>query len=235
MNFFLINKKGVFFISQPSILFKKILTENLKNSIRVDQTSAHGSIDASNDSSTTIIIGVTFALLAAIFSSIVMVLIKKLNNHKVHYSIVIIYACYCGLPLNLMLSLVGELTNVMKPRDPLLYASWTNIFEQCGYSLASGVGGTLSQVFVNISLKYEDASKISVYRTTDILFTFLLQIVVLNIVANFLSVIGALCILCATLLVMMYRIAEKAFNKSIKHSDSISCWKRFVFFKFWSF
>lgn len=204
---------------------------------RVDSSSFFGlSLSWMDSKSANVFIGITLALLTAIILAMVMIVLKKLNNNKVHYTVAIVYACYCGLPFNIILSAIGELSGVNKPREKILYYSWQTILWQCGYSLTSAVFGTLSQIFVNISLRYEEASKISIVRTTDILFTFIFQIVVLNIVANFFSIIGAILILSATLLVMVYRLADKTLNKPDKQQDlsekPLACWKRFIFFKF---
>jgi len=161
-----------------------------------------------------------------------MIVIKKLNNRNVHFSVVILYACYCGLPFTLAISALTEFTGVNEPRDKALYDTWESLMWQCGYSFTSASCGVLSQIFMNISLKYDEASRISVVRTTDVFFTFILQIFVLGIIANFLSIIGALLILTGTFMVMLYGIADKKFNKPKQNNETTSFFKRLIFFKF---
>ncbi len=48
------------------------------------------------------------------------------------------------------------------------------------------------------------------YRTTDLLFTFLLQYFFLGIASNLFSISGAICIACGMILVISYQILEKS-------------------------
>lgn len=172
--------------------------------------------------------GLGLALLAACFIAYSTILLKKLNNLKVHFSICIIYPTFVGIPLSTAVSLVfSQLGIVNRPEEILNDGKWTALLWQIVFLVLSCLGSLLNQLFVNIGLKYEDAAKFSIIRTSDLLFTFILQIIILNIYSNAWSIIGALLILISTILVIFYKIIDKRRGK--KREESI--WKRFIFYK----
>lgn len=183
--------------------------------------------------STNILIGVVLALVSAFLGSISDVLYKKLSTNKVHFSVAIVFASYLGLPFNLVLSGLGHLANLNEPRDPSLFDSWASLLWECFYSVTSGVSGVLSMVFFNMALKYEQVSKIVIVCTTGILHTFLLQLIILNVYADFWSILGALLIFFATVVILLYKMADDFFNKRENECvESKSYWRSCVFFKF---
>lgn len=165
--------------------------------------------------SISILIGVIFAISSACFSSGVAILLKKLSNHKVHFSVAIVYASYFGLPFTIALSAFALITGVER-KNAELYSTWDSLLWQCGYSLTSAACGVFSQILMNLSLKYEEASKISIIRTSDLFFTFLLQLIILDIHSNYLSIVGALLIFVATIIVLLFKLVDQKWNK--KHS-----------------
>ncbi len=62
-------------------------------------------------------------------------------------------------------------------------------------------------------MKYEDASKVAMYRTTDLLFTFLFQYFYLGISSNIFSISGAIFIFFGMMLVIGDQIREKYVRK----------------------
>lgn len=77
---------------------------------------------------------------------------------------------------------------------------------QLAFSLASALCGIISQICLNLALQYEDASKITILKTFDLLFTFILQYLVLRISPNILSIVGASLILLGSFIVIGYKI-----------------------------
>ncbi len=168
------------------------------------------------------------AFATAFTSAIVNIVLKKLSNKKIHFSVVAIYASYFGLPLSATISFILVLTGV-EVRNATVINNKTSLCFQIFYSLTSAICGVLSQIFFNISMKHEDASKIAIYRSTDFFFTYMFQYLWLDILANYLSVIGALLILAGTLLIIFFKIVDKNFNQI---DDRFFVFKRIMLFKF---
>ena len=64
-------------------------------------------------------------------------------------------------------------------------------------------------VFMNLALDSEDASKVAILRSCDVLFSFILQYIILGVNADILSVMGAVFILSCTFLLAAFKIIEK--------------------------
>ena len=157
-------------------------------------------------------LGIFFALCAAFTTGIVHTTIKKLCIKKVHYSVTIIYASFYGVPISLFISLILYATGVS-------YRSVENVNElllHILYSVISGLFGLIAQICLNLALKYEEASKIAIIKTTDLIFTFLFQSYLVNIKKDFLNSLGAYLILLGTFLIFAFKFIEKRFNYSEK-------------------
>jgi hypothetical protein len=98
-----------------------------------------------------------------------------------------------------------------------------------------------NQIIFNLSLQYEDASKISIIKTTELFFIFLMQYFFLDIKTDYLNMIGAFLILTSTLIIILYKIldqieAEKRKfrlkNQQDNQSKFIKLIKNILFFKF---
>lgn len=143
-----------------------------------------------------------------------------------------IYASYFGIPVTSLISYV-LIQNDFAPRDPQLYSTIPSLLEQVGYSVTSALCGTLSQVFINVALRYEDASKVSIYRSTDLFFTYIFQYFLMDISTNLLSAVGAFLIIFGTVLILIYKIAEKRVTKRTakakETNDQNLCTKIFLF------
>jgi drug/metabolite transporter (DMT)-like permease len=108
------------------------------------------------------IIGISLTFIGAFASSCVYLVLKKLSNSKVHWASNTIYVCWFGTPFSIMISLFLISQNLMHKN-----------FEQEKKDLPldffySIIGSCLSitgQIFLNISLKYEDATKITIVKT----------------------------------------------------------------------
>ena len=89
----------------------------------------------------------------------------------------------------------------------------------------SGVGAVLSivgQIFLNISLKYEDATKIAIVKTIDVFFSFTLQYLLLNIKVDLFSLIGAVSIISGTFVILLFKLFElkyEMYKKSQKAKE----------------
>ena len=165
--------------------------------------------------------------LAAILLAIITILTKKLVNSKVHFTVSIIYPGFVGIPLNLAISMIIFFFALDK-RPPEYYKdSWT-IAEQSVIAVCSGIASLLTQVAVVIGLRYEEPAKFSVIRSSDLFFTLVLQATLLGIYANAFSIVGALLIFAATVLIILYKIVEKRNAQASKQS---TCWRNVLFYK----
>ena len=72
----------------------------------------------------------------------------------------------------------------------------------------------MSQLLLIMANMYENATKISMLRTSDLLFTLLFQYFFLGIVSNVLSVTGSVCITVGILLISGVSLLEQRFNKA---------------------
>ena len=76
---------------------------------------------------------------------------------------------YIGVPISLGISIVLILAGYeVKPKEQLRDVSFLGM--QCLFALISALTGCIQQIAVNIAFRYDDAAKISIYRTSFNLF-----------------------------------------------------------------
>ena len=208
----------------------KNCTDLLMNSTSVNLTSSAAACLNNDHANVKMYIGIFIGIMSALASSIVAVLLKKLTSIKVHFSIAIVYAAYVGLPIALILSVIMYFTGLEK-KDMSHYKTPADIAWQCAYTLTSGLAGIGAQVTLQKALQYEDASRVSVIRCTDLFFTFLLQYLLLNLTANVYSTTGAVLIFSATFLTLIHKIIDQKYNALRKGKKNKGCVKKCVFFE----
>lgn len=116
------------------------------------------------------------------------------------------YPALMGLPISICITLILFLfeesnRNFSKAKYQFL--------EHISYSLISSVFSLGSLIFLNLALSAEDATKVAIVKSSDVLFSFILQYLILDVDADVLSVIGAVSILTGTLLLALFKIVEK--------------------------
>lgn len=196
---------GVLLISQPTFLVKR------PPSLNLNFTNLTNSF--TNEIPTTRrILGIIVAIIGTIAASVVSVLLKQLANKKVHYSVAIIYATYFGLPLCLALSL-GAYFSGLDTKKPI---EFTALVIQICLALGSAITGLSAQAFLNLSYNHEDASKISLVKSADLIFIFFFQYILLDIRSNVYSISGAVLILIGVSIVMIYKILDQKYTKKHK-------------------
>ena len=218
----------MFLICQPSFLFDR-------DEINISNTNQSQTETSNKTSSNSMAIGIGFALLVTIVGSFGMIAVKKLTDDNVHFSVVLIYACYIGLPFTSAMILVAKLAKLeVWRRDETLYNTSTSLMCELAYSAVSALFGIFAQILMNLALKYEEANKVAVFRTTDLLFTVLLQLAVLRTFSNYFSLLGALLVFIATLLIMAYKFIEKRWTIAYENRENreLSCWEKIFFYKF---
>ena len=202
---------GVFLICQPSFLLVS-LTKFDKSSNQTVKLFHHGSY-----SKLVNYIGIFLGLISAMAISCVAILIKKLSDLNVHYSVSVIYSSYIGLPTSLIISLIMYLTNT-RNIDLSVYDTTEKFAWQIFYSLSSAICGCINQILVTMSNKHEDANKLALISTTNLFWSFVLQYLFLGIEANVYGATGALLIITAVLLNFLIkfvgqRLKENHINK----------------------
>ena len=222
---------GVLFIIRPSFLFgiehditnifvksdvhvhqEKNVTRHSNKSLRslIDKEKAHIK-DHSNREFIESVIGVVLILLSATCQSVAQVVIRKLCLVQVHFSVNSMYPALVGLPLSLILSGVFHQYKFIK----IDTFETMDIVLQLVYSIFGGIMGTLGLIFLNLALKYEDATKIGMVKTNiGIFLAFILQYIVLDIRMDSLGLIGAVFVISATLSIMLLKIFDKSLVKS---------------------
>lgn len=106
------------------------------------------------------------------------------------------------------------------------------------YTVIISCFGVLNQTFLVLSLKYEDAFKISMIKTVDLFFIFILQYFLLNIETNMNNLIGVLLIALSTFIVFGFKYfndlytAEKNVQINQTGKNKTNLFKRIIFIKF---
>lgn len=77
-----------------------------------------------------------------------------------------------------------------------------------------------SQICWITSLRFEEATKIGMYRTTDLLLTFLFQYFFLGISSNVYSILGAVCIGVGMIIVISYKMIDQS-NQDARQRKNI--------------
>lgn len=168
------------------------------------------------------------ALIAAVFAAFGTILLKRLVILNIDYTYNMIYAAYLGIPITLVLSILFRVLEIEnKSFEPFLKDKLSLLW-QLFFVLISSASQIISQVFLNIALKYEDPAKVSIIRINDLFITFVLQTLLLNIYSNFFSILGSLLIFTSTFLVIFYKIL---YNKYNKNDPNQSCCKKCFFYK----
>ena len=88
------------------------------------------------------------------------------------------------------------------------------------YSVCASCLSVVGQIFLNIALLYEDATKIAITKTIDVFFSFILQYILLNIDIDLLGLLGACSILTGTFFVLIFKLLENKYQEYLKHKKS---------------
>lgn len=214
------------FICKPSFLTSLLLPKSNLSSIESSNITTKSNVDPTESALKTVL-GLGLAILAATLIALAMIILKKLHNSKVHYSVNMIYPPLVGIPISLVISLLSFYFGFEK-RNTELCKDTVTILWQVGYLAISAITNLLTQLFFNIAVKYEDVSKLSIIRISDLLFTLILQALILNIYADLFSIMGAMLIFTACVLVILYKIVERKYTKNRVLTTPF---EKFIFYK----
>lgn len=218
---------GVVFISQPSFIFGKHRKLDITNHTNSSTVIKHHVYD--NESSFYLTLGICVSLVTAMAQSGVTVILKKLQAKKVHLSLNIFLTSLIGLPISILISLLLILTEQSQLVDHFR-SNMADLKFHLGLVVISSLFGILAQVFINMSLKYEDASKVSIIKTSEIFFSFLLQYFILEIKSNVFKILGGLLIFISVGSILVFKMLDQKNAKKANKRPSL--FKRIFFFKF---
>jgi drug/metabolite transporter (DMT)-like permease len=206
---------GIFLISQPEFFFGKITNSYSNSSLLINSSFSKRPFIKNVHNDYMKLFGVGFALLASFAYTIVALITKKLANLNCDISIICAYFVYFGLPTTFLTSLILILTGVEQTSRFSFsndYALAWDIF----FASVSAFFGFLGQVLMNMAMQKEDANKVSLLDATGLIYNFLFQYIMLGIISNYLSALGALLIFTGTIIVMSYRILDKKHEKIVQ-------------------
>lgn len=215
------------FICKPSFLTSLLLPKSNLSSIESSSNITTKSNVDPTESALKTVLGLGLAILAATLIALAMIILKKLHISNVHYSVNMIYPPLVGIPISLAISLLSFYFGFEK-RNTELCKDTVTVLWQVGYLAISAITNLLTQLFFNIAVKYEDVSKLSIIRISDLLFTLILQALILNIYADLFSIMGAMLIFTACVLVILYKIVERKYTKN--RVLTTPC-EKFIFYK----
>jgi len=229
---------GVFLIAQPSFIFSHL--QQSQQFVNLSISTNNSNLSTTNIKNNELflinddmkkIIGIGLALLSSFAISFQSIILKKLSNNKVHYSISIVYGCYFGLPVSFILSIVLFIINnnsSQLSQQILMYNDNSeDLFEltsllifQCIISITSALSGIISQILMNLALDHEDASRVSMLRSTELFFTFLLQFILLAIYPNMFKVVGACLICIGTFFILIYKLIDNSVSRKTSYVEN---------------
>ena len=225
---------GVVFISKPSVLFPQKRIEIVSNDAISAVNSTLSALAAGQFSNLISVvnknkftIGVAGMLISAFLFGVLQIIIKKLCNHRVHWAVNTIYIGYFGLPICILSSVLLVTLGFDHKNMPKSDLSAFPI--HIAFSALSATLGVLGQCSMNIALQYEDVTKVAILKAIDVFISFILQLIILNVQVDVLSVVGSLTILLGTFLVLAFKMIEARYEKKKGKKSAVS---RLVFFKF---
>lgn len=206
---------GVFLISQPEFLFSNMVTN--KTSLILNSTDSRHSFIKNFSNHHIKLFGVGLALLASFAYTIVILITKKLANINCDISVICAYFSYFGIPTTFLTSSILILTedgNLSRfSFNDYQKLAWDVFFASISASFCF-----LGQVLVNMAMQREDANKVSLLDATGLIYDFLFQYLILGIIPNYISALGAMLIFIGAFFVMSYRILDERHEKSLKMS-----------------
>lgn len=175
---------GVLCVVRPSFLFR--------------QFGQQGQVETSLE----FILGIILALFSAISAGSTFVFIKKLTNKKIHFTIIIFYFSFLGFLISSGTSLVLYLTNLTHQN---LILTKQYVLKDISIGLLAGLISFFGHVCFTLAIARNNANKIAVLRTIDILIAFVLEYLILDVAPHWVTLLGAFLILLSVLVIYVYK------------------------------
>ena len=157
---------GIIFITKPAFIFpKKIKFTNSTNGTNGFCDIVPNTVISEDTLSK--IVGVSLALVGAFGSAAIYVVIRKFCVEKVYFGVNTLYGTFLGLPVCVIISgvLIGT-----KSSHKDFKCELQNYPYDILYGVIGGLFALLGHVLLNIALQYEDATKVSMIRTVELIF-----------------------------------------------------------------
>ena len=136
------------------------------------------------------------AVLSAIMFAFAIIMVRKMSQ-EVSTRVVVFYYALVGSVISLLASLIsGEFKSDCGTHD---------VF----YAIVSGMLGYFAQLLSTKACQLEKASVISLVRTIGIVFSFILQLIFLNVIPNGLSIGGAILILLCNVVIFIKKLLNQ--------------------------
>ena len=161
-----------------------------------------------------------------------------MQRFNTHFSIINSYASYFGIPITMLL--IGAITATGQNTTDYSQLGTSPFYWGLFFSVLSAMLDICSQIIWIISVKFDDVSKIAMYRASDLLFTFIVQYFLLDhISSNALKYVGAVLITCSMVLIMGFKVVDVGRQRRREQDEGLgltvngkeSCFERFIFFK----
>lgn len=224
----------MFLICQPPFLLSLLSTESTSSNIVSLNNSLLNNSSTLNTSKTSLnsktILGLCLVMCTSILVAVNTIVLKKLTDRKVDFTCTLIYPAYLGVPVTLIVASLIRTLGVEGFSEEIIQDKWS-LALQCFYVIISASSSMITQFCLNMALQNEDPAKVSIIRISDLLITFVLQNLILNIYSNILSILGALLILTSTFLVILYKILNSKYGKQEPEKPSFSACRKCFFYK----
>ena len=190
-----ISLAGIIFVARPSYIFGTTL----------DTTS--------NQPNNLFILGVSLGILSTVAIGSAFILIKKLTNKEVHFSVIIFYLSAIGCIICSFVSVALFLTGV-------IHKQWVFefLYRDICFAVIAGLVNFLGHICFTYALIRENANTISIMRTLDILIAFLLEYLVFGIIPNYFSFVGASLIIASVCVLLFYKMIS---NKNLENVKKV--------------
>lgn len=199
---------AIIFISQPSFIF----TDKKPQLTSSNQTFNFTQVSDDSKGGNMVTIGFLISAFTACAAASVTIILKKLSVKKVHYSLNIFFTSLLGFPVSMILTTCLILTDNSKFRH--YYSTEPDVLKyHLFFSFVSACIGLSSQICFNLSLRYEDASKVAIIKSSEIFFVFVLQYFLLNIHANMFKIVGGVLMFVSVGAILTYKMLEQRHAK----------------------
>lgn len=208
-------------LCKPTFLFGSLFAQQkLSNNSLVNENNSTDTGSTQTDGNIlNTILGILCGLGSALFWSSVIIIVRKLNQAQVHYSVSVIYTSFFAIPTTLALTVVFLLKNDRLDmwKSVLLKSNgqWTLIW-QVIYMLAGAVCGMFQIVLFNLALKYQDTPQIALIQPSDLVFGFVLQSLLLDINPDLFGYLGSSFIILGVFIVIFINFIKYLSKKKNK-------------------
>lgn len=217
---------GIVCIAKPTFVFNSTIIDFNTTAVQYNNSEPNKNSDVDNSFNKWI--GITCILTSTFLFGAVNVIIKKLSNSNADYLVVTVYDSYFGLPVAMgLVYFLLKLDPFETKRD--LGVELDYFLGQLAFSFVSALLAIAGQALVTLAFRFIEANEIPIFRAFDVIVAFGLQVAILRIKIDFLSVVGSVSIILGILTLLLFSWLKNMFNKKNQRQDIIF---EIIFFKF---